>query len=889
DLSREHATGQGHVTAGFEDGIFGHQSLRAHQVTGMINVSGLGDPGGRAIDISFETQQVTYDQHDLGTLETHATWAGQEIEANFVFGHAEGPISATLDLKTDPNASQLILHTRGDIIIREGLAFPLFPNVTVDAPAALTFALEGMLPDQLNTFPTLAGNAQLEASRIALADRFSAGPLSIGFDLEAQGLNLTLLAHDGGSIERLEIASAEDTGDDLRRALDRSFDINLPPEGFLAAATIGEDGIDLVTNLTASLTADGNLDGQIFVRTTAALAYDGAVRDFAITTLEVAASGEIVPNRIQGTVRLAADLEGDNEAFDGTASVQARLERLQLGPTEFNDVVFDMPLDIERLDGKTTGIVRPVALFEAESFAFGDRGATNLVAELPMRIEQVDNAFYLRLDDTAWLDIGSFAMPEARSVNPTSVKLLPEHLPVVVLEQFGDDWNWDVRLLIGPSAARFDLLDNGQARATVSGTFPETGIRFGNLGATHLQGTVESYGGDLVLEGPDIRIGDVRLLVNYNDGLSPWPQVSTEVRRFEDLREPARFNPAVLDISVAPVWPIGDDLRFTGNFHMEDRRYMANLEASYQPETDQFKALIRVPPVKFEPGAVQPLDLSPLYGAFFEDAEGSFEINGEITADNGEVASDLTLFIFDLSGRNGDIRVDGLNGEITLSGLNPWTTLPQQTLTAEHLDVGLPLTDLSLTMALPGDDSLRIDFASAKLAGGRIVVDPSVLQLRPDGNAMMLNVRGVDISALLEDVDIPGLAVSGRLTGHIPVRMTNGEIVIENGRLDADSAGTLRYVPTSGDVPLDLDDGNMELVLDALANFEFTELGIEVNRQAGGSTELGLHIAGANPDLYDGYPIEFNVNLSGDLDKIVRESLAGWRIPEEIRKKLSGF
>ena len=154
---------------------------------------------------------------------------------------------------------------------------------------------------------------------------------------------------------------------------------------------------------------------------------------------------------------------------------------------------------------------------------------------------------------------------------------------------------------------------------------------------------------------------------------------------------------------------------------------------------------------------------------------------------------------------------------------------------------------------------------------------------------MMLNVRGVDISALLEDVDIPGLAVSGRLTGHIPVRMTNGEIVIENGRLDADSAGTLRYVPTSGDVPLDLDDGNMELVLDALANFEFTELGIEVNRQAGGSTELGLHIAGANPDLYDGYPIEFNVNLSGDLDKIVRESLAGWRIPEEIRKKLSGF
>ena len=36
--------------------------------------------------------------------------------------------------------------------------------------------------------------------------------------------------------------------------------------------------------------------------------------------------------------------------------------------------------------------------------------------------------------------------------------------------------------------------------------------------------------------------------------------------------------------------------------------------------------------------------------------------------------------------------------------------------------------------------------------------------------------------------------------------------------------------------------------------------------------DVGLHIKGANPDLYDGHPVEFNLNLEGELGNILRSN-----------------
>ena len=58
---------------------------------------------------------------------------------------------------------------------------------------------------------------------------------------------------------------------------------------------------------------------------------------------------------------------------------------------------------------------------------------------------------------------------------------------------------------------------------------------------------------------------------------------------------------------------------------------------------------------------------------------------------------------------------------------------------------------------------------------------------------------------------------------------------------------------------------NVNLLLQALENFRYKDLRLTIDGRTDGEMDVGLHIAGANPDLYDGYPIEFNRNLEGAL------------------------
>ena len=76
------------------------------------------------------------------------------------------------------------------------------------------------------------------------------------------------------------------------------------------------------------------------------------------------------------------------------------------------------------------------------------------------------------------------------------------------------------------------------------------------------------------------------------------------------------------------------------------------------------------------------------------------------------------------------------------------------------------------------------------------------------------------------------------------------------------------------------------MALAALKNFHYDRLTLKLDREIGGETLVGLHIAGKNPDFYGGYPVEFNLNLSGKLDQILVQGLAGYRLPETIQDQL---
>ena len=52
---------------------------------------------------------------------------------------------------------------------------------------------------------------------------------------------------------------------------------------------------------------------------------------------------------------------------------------------------------------------------------------------------------------------------------------------------------------------------------------------------------------------------------------------------------------------------------------------------------------------------------------------------------------------------------------------------------------------------------------------------------------------------------------------------------------------------------------------------------------------IGLSLAGANPDLYDGYPVEFNLNLEGALATILQAGIDSYEVPDRIAEQMARF
>lgn len=78
-------------------------------------------------------------------------------------------------------------------------------------------------------------------------------------------------------------------------------------------------------------------------------------------------------------------------------------------------------------------------------------------------------------------------------------------------------------------------------------------------------------------------------------------------------------------------------------------------------------------------------------------------------------------------------------------------------------------------------------------------------------------------------------------------------------------------------------------MLQALSDFRYKALRLTLDRDAPGDTRIGLHIAGANPALHGGYPVELNVTLTGELDRMLREGIEGYRVPERILERMQRF
>jgi len=350
-----------------------------------------------------------------------------------------------------------------------------------------------------------------------------------------------------------------------------------------------------------------------------------------------------------------------------------------------------------------------------------------------------------------------------------------------------------------------------------------------------------------------------------NSGMSEWVPALSATATGTVAPEAAKFAVHFIDDSNAIEFDV------TGSHRFADGTGSAEIE---------------MPPIQFRPGGLQPWDLFPPLAKDIDEATGRVALDGGIQWNDTGVQSDLALRLEELSLTMPQADLARINGLVELQSLSPLLSKPDQRVSVALIDIGIPLTDAVVTFAIEPGPRIAISNAHLVLADGTVDAAPVTIDPKDTDALIELAVADMDLSQFLALAAVEGLAATGRLSGTIPVEIRDADIVIEGARLDASGPGTLSYAPSTPPAGLQGAGETASLVLAALANFQYETLWLTLDRQPGGETGLGLHVRGSNPDFFDGYPIEFNLNLTGELDRILRDSLVGYRIPDIVQDRL---
>ncbi len=238
---------------------------------------------------------------------------------------------------------------------------------------------------------------------------------------------------------------------------------------------------------------------------------------------------------------------------------------------------------------------------------------------------------------------------------------------------------------------------------------------------------------------------------------------------------------------------------------------------------DAARLRVRSEPLRFAPGALQPARLWSPLGTFASDVEGTLRL--DLTWPDGPAWLDVEAFY--LTTDYGPIGP--VDGRITLDRLTPPRTAAPQTLRIEGMGLA-PLVDGFEIAALGAEGTIDADLRFSFMEDGRLYLDDSVVTARGPG---VLRYRA----------DRPPDVLAGQGQG-------------------------------------------VDLLFTALADFRYESLRATLRGYLDDEMTVELQLRGANPELYEGHPIELNVNLEAPILPLALAGRDALELPDAVRRAL---
>jgi hypothetical protein len=181
-------------------------------------------------------------------------------------------------------------------------------------------------------------------------------------------------------------------------------------------------------------------------------------------------------------------------------------------------------------------------------------------------------------------------------------------------------------------------------------------------------------------------------------------------------------------------------------------------------------------------------------------------------------------------------------------------------------------------------DRFNIDDASAELLGGNIAIPEFEYRADRDQNELAVVIDNLDLASIVELADYPGLVVEGRISGYLPLQLRGDIILIEAGLVAAlQPGGAIQYTPAN---PIPSSNPSIQLVNDALSNYQFTTMNTDVFYDGIGDLRLVVQLRGTNPDMNNGQGINLNVNITDNIPTLMRSLQASRIITDALEQSL---
>lgn len=592
-----------------------------------------------------------------------------------------------------------------------------------------------------------------------------------------------------------------------------------------------------------------------------------------------------------GVLAFSGALRGDGHLLTGPLSVSFQADRFEAFAMAARDPSFTWQGRFQSEPGWQQFTPEQPARFTASGFAVTPVAIKSLEAELPFSLVVTPNTLDVSLDWSGSAEAESVLLAPGLELTALSpLKLVPAPQPLLTINATPESPAPEIALALETALESANLRIDS-----------ESGPTFVKLSAPLMRLSGRKDRQDQVFHG-EISLEDGTAALPEQDlallgiGLrsrlaSPGPAVPvTDIHiaaLAEDVAQPL-LAPPELELHLRPDGE--DGMKFKGKVRAGLGRMQAPFTGNHSLATGRGRLDWHLQPVTFTPKGLQPTVLIPSLKRDLTQVGGTLRASGYVAwHDAGGMRGGANIDLNGLSGRLGTIRFSGLDSRLHFPSLQPLSTAKDQKLTIRTIDIGLPFLNTEARFQWRRDGKLALSrltthFAQGTLSASEVVIDPS-----QDSHELTLAVKDMSLADLVALAEQPELSATGRLSGRIPLRLQDGDVAITDGLLRATGSGTIRYQSEGEESATAAAGGqSMGMALEALQDFRYKNLTATLDRAFGGETKLQLSLSGSNPSFYDGYPVEFNLGLSGKLDQILRQSLSGYQMPDRVRQRFDG-